>query len=183
MTQNTTSNRGYDDTVYIPRQQRLRPMILTRKVQQFYLVYLCFPDGSEMQIAAYRMHKSFYIKIQFSKFNINNCQMRKTAIPIKNIFVKKTGKFLKKVRCAEKKKSQSRKIRLSPFPDWLVISPPINTYTHLPCDFPIADKAKNSNKAFQKNIFKFSTQHFHESTSTIRTSDESTVNHRSQSVM
>lgn len=50
MAQNTTSNRGYDDTVYIPRQQRLRPMILTRKVQQFYLVYLCFPDGSEMQI-------------------------------------------------------------------------------------------------------------------------------------
>jgi hypothetical protein len=47
MAQNTTSNRGYDDTVYIPRQQRLRPMILTRKVQQFYLVYLCFPDGSE----------------------------------------------------------------------------------------------------------------------------------------
>ena len=42
MAQNTTSNRGYDDTVYIPRQQRLRPMILTRKVQQFYLVYLCF---------------------------------------------------------------------------------------------------------------------------------------------
>lgn len=39
MAQNTTSNRGYDDTVYIPRQQRLRPMILTRKVQQFYLVY------------------------------------------------------------------------------------------------------------------------------------------------
>ena len=34
---------------------RLRPMILTRKVQQFYLVYLCFPDGSEMQIAAYMM--------------------------------------------------------------------------------------------------------------------------------
>ena len=31
--------------------------------------------------------------------------MRKTAIPIKNIFVKNTGKFLKKVRCAEKKKS------------------------------------------------------------------------------
>ncbi|MFR2605523.1 MAG: recombinase family protein [Waltera sp.] len=55
MAQNTTSNRGYDDTVYIPRQQRLRPMILTRKVQQFYLVYLCFPDGSEMQIAAYMM--------------------------------------------------------------------------------------------------------------------------------
>ena len=50
-------------------------------------------------------HKSFYIKIQFSKFNINNCQIRKTAIPIKNIFVKNTGKFLKKVRCAEKKKS------------------------------------------------------------------------------
>ena len=75
MAQNSTSNRGYDDTVYIPRQQRLRPMILTRKVQQFYLVYLCFPDGSEMQIAAYMMHKSFYIKIQFSKFNINNCQM------------------------------------------------------------------------------------------------------------
>ena len=46
-----------------------------------------------------------------------------------------------------------------------------------------ADKAKNSNKAFQKNIFKFSTQHFHESTSTIRTGDESTVNHRSQSVI
>ena len=43
MAQNTTSNRGYDDTVYIPRQQRLRPMILTRKVQQFYLVYLVFP--------------------------------------------------------------------------------------------------------------------------------------------
>ena len=42
MAQNTTSNRGYDDTVYIPRQQR-------------YLVYLCFPDGSEMQIAAYMM--------------------------------------------------------------------------------------------------------------------------------
>ena len=55
MAQNSTSNRGYDDTVYIPRQQRLRPMILTRKVQQFYLVYLCFPDGSEMQIAAYMM--------------------------------------------------------------------------------------------------------------------------------
>ena len=50
-------------------------------------------------------HKFFYIKIQFSKFNINNCQMRKTAIPIKNIFVKNTGKFLEKVRCAEKKKS------------------------------------------------------------------------------
>lgn len=50
-------------------------------------------------------HKYFYIKIQFSKFNINNCQIRKTAIPIKNIFVKNTGKFLKKVRCAEKKKS------------------------------------------------------------------------------
>ena len=55
MAQNSTSNRGYDDTVYIPRQQRLRPMILTRKVQQVYLVYLCFPDGSEMQIAAYMM--------------------------------------------------------------------------------------------------------------------------------
>ena len=52
MAQNTTSNRGYDDTVYIPRQQRLRPMILTRKVQQFYLVYLCFPDGSEVQMDA-----------------------------------------------------------------------------------------------------------------------------------
>lgn len=62
MAQNSTSNRGYDDTVYIPRQQRLRPMILTRKVQQFYLVYLCFPDGSEMQIAAYMMHKSFSMK-------------------------------------------------------------------------------------------------------------------------
>ena len=54
-------------------------------------------------------HKFFYIKIQFPKFNVNNCQMRKTAIPIKNIFVKKTGKFLKKVRCAEKKKSQCLK--------------------------------------------------------------------------
>ena len=76
-----------------------------------------------------------------------------------------------------------KKFHRLPFPDWLVISPPINTYTHLPCDFPTSDKAKNSNKAFQKNIFKFSTQHFHESTSTIRTGDESTVNHRSQSVM
>lgn len=65
MAQNSTSNRGYDDTVYIPRQQRLRPMILTRKVQQFYLVYLCFPDGSEMQIAAYMMHKFFILKSNF----------------------------------------------------------------------------------------------------------------------
>lgn len=128
MAQNTTSNRGYDDTVYIPRQQRLRPMILTRKVQQFYLVYLCFPDGSEMQIAAYMMHKFFYIKIQFSKFNINNCQMRKTAIPIKNIFVKKTVKFLKKVRCAEKKKSQCLK---NPFITFSRLVSNFPTHQHL----------------------------------------------------
>lgn len=41
-------------------------------------------------------HKSFYIKIQFSKFNINNCQMRKTANPIKKYFCEKYRKIPEK---------------------------------------------------------------------------------------
>lgn len=73
-------------------------------------------------------HKFFYIKIQFSKFNINNCQMRKTANPIKNIFVKKTGKFLKKVRCAEKKKSQCLK---NPFITFSGLVSNFPTHQHL----------------------------------------------------
>ncbi len=40
--------------------------------------------------------KSFYIKIQFSKFNINNCQIRKTAISDKKYFCEKYRKIPEK---------------------------------------------------------------------------------------
>lgn len=91
-------------------------------VQQFHFCTMAFFFQHFSNI------KFFYIKIQFPKFNINNCQMRKTAIPIKNIFVKKTGKFLKKVRCAEKKKSQCLK---NPFITFSRLVSNFPTHQHL----------------------------------------------------